>query len=239
MYNKNRREKSCWMEKVVCCCSTFPCQWSSVSHWTRSLGYEFPGNSAQQFVLDAVMKRMILILLHLNPSTVPGQLNATHIDEVNVFCCSLFKISSLIFGPFWMACDLQMLQISNDPDCVFSFWVGMPYRRYSASNSLSSGCSTSSCSTLTSITIFRDHKWPTPDEGTFTYQSPNLTFDKFNWHDFACSFEKARWIQLCGKKSMGFHRSCEFYNVWFKREEVRVGVFTLNIWIKSLIFKRR
>jgi len=56
-----------------------------------AVGYELPGNSAQQFVLDAVMKRMISSSFALESFNC--QWNAMDIDEVNEFC-----FSSLIFG---------------------------------------------------------------------------------------------------------------------------------------------
>ena len=57
-----------------------------------AVGYELPGNSAQQFVLDAVMKRMISSSFALESFNC--QWIAMDIDEVNEFC-----FSSLIFGP--------------------------------------------------------------------------------------------------------------------------------------------
>ena len=57
-----------------------------------------------------------------------------------------------------------MLEIPNDPECVFSFWVGMPY-----STQLQILQISSDCPTTTTITVFRDSKWPTPFAGTLVH----------------------------------------------------------------------
>mmetsp|Transcript_48547 Transcript_48547/g.101439 ORF Transcript_48547/g.101439 Transcript_48547/m.101439 type:complete len:129 (+) Transcript_48547:1117-1503(+) len=54
--------------------------------------------------------------------------------------------------------DGQMLLIPNFPNCVFSFWVGMPFSTQNRILELCVGCPT-----VDTITVFRDRKWNTPD----------------------------------------------------------------------------
>ena len=54
-----------------------------------AVGYELPGNAAQKFVLDAVMKMMTSV--SSEPESFNCQWNAMDIDEVNVFCFPIFK----------------------------------------------------------------------------------------------------------------------------------------------------
>ena len=54
-----------------------------------------------------------------------------------------------------------MSEISNDSECVFSFWVGMPFATQVRILEISSACPT-----ITTIAVFRDRKWPSPAEGT-------------------------------------------------------------------------
>ena len=54
-----------------------------------AVGYDLPGNAAQKFVLDAVMKMMTSV--SSEPESFNCQWNAMDIDEVNVFCFPIFK----------------------------------------------------------------------------------------------------------------------------------------------------
>jgi hypothetical protein len=115
-------------------------------------GYELPGNIAQKFVFDAVILRMIITS---PPKSVDCQWNAIDIDEVGEFCfLSLSQLTQ-------MACILQMSEISNDFECVFSFWVGMTFATQLRILQISSACPT-----ISTIAVFRDRKWPSPVEGT-------------------------------------------------------------------------
>lgn len=115
-------------------------------------GYELPGNIAQKFVFDAVILRMIITS---PPKSVDCQWNAIDIDEVGEFCfLSLSQLTQ-------MECILQMSEISNDFECVFSFWVGMTFATQLRILQISSACPT-----ISTIAVFRDRKWPSPVEGT-------------------------------------------------------------------------
>ena len=63
-----------------------------------------------------------------------------------------------------------MCEMSNDPECIFSFWVGMPYATQLRILQI-----TSRSSTVTHITVFRDRKWSRPVEGTFE----NICFSSY------------------------------------------------------------
>ena len=60
---------------------------------------------------------------------------------------------------------LQMVVLSNEPECVFSFWVGMPFATQLRILQISS-----SSPSITTITVFRDRKWPTPVEGNVVHE---------------------------------------------------------------------
>lgn len=72
-----------------------------------------------------------------------------------------------------------MLEIPDDPECVFSFWVGMPYSTQLRILQISSDCPT-----IKTIAVFRDSKWPTPVAGTFVHTSRLYIFmiSPFNYY---------------------------------------------------------
>jgi hypothetical protein len=61
-----------------------------------------------------------------------------------------------------------MLQMPTSSNCVFSFWIGMPYDTQYHIIEL---CAV--CSSINTIAVFKDEKWPTPKDGTLL--APPLT----------------------------------------------------------------
>uniref|UniRef100_A0A7S0LXB4 Uncharacterized protein n=1 Tax=Cryptomonas curvata TaxID=233186 RepID=A0A7S0LXB4_9CRYP len=60
----------------------------------------------------------------------------------------------------WLEDDIdKMVQIPNVPDCVFCFWVGMPF---STQIHILELCAR--CPTIDSIAVYRDGKWSEPEE---------------------------------------------------------------------------
>jgi hypothetical protein len=64
-----------------------------------------------------------------------------------------------------------MLQMPTSSYCVFSFWVGMPYDTQYHIIELCAGCSS-----VNTIAVFKDEKWPTPKDGMRTACFPRLAF---------------------------------------------------------------
>ena len=73
---------------------------------------------------------------------------------LNQWKCLHFRL------PFNFSSAGQMLLIPNFPNCVFSFWVGMPL---ATQNRILELCA--ACPTVDTITVFLDRKWRTPDAG--------------------------------------------------------------------------
>ena len=67
-----------------------------------------------------------------------------------------------------------MRALANGSECVFSFWVGMPYSKQVQVLFLAA-----SCETVHTIAVFRDHKWSAHEHGLSA-----LTLKSINWHAF-------------------------------------------------------
>ena len=89
-------------------------------------------------------------------------------------------------------------------ECVFSFWVGMPY-----STQVHILYMTASCQTVGTIVVFRDHTWGTPEIGVLSSSSSSLMTCLTV---YVCSFEAFEQRLASGK---GFK---EIY-AWFWREK--------------------
>ena len=63
-----------------------------------------------------------------------------------------------------------MLQMPTSSNCVFSFWIGMPY--YTQYHILEL-CA--ACSSVNTIAVFKDEKWSTPKDGMCAFHSSVLS----------------------------------------------------------------
>ncbi len=102
---------------------------------TKAIGYELPDNKAHSFVFDAVLKKL-------------------HIEN-------RFALPVAWSEGQWYPRDIDdMRRMPGNPHCVYSFWVGMPFKTQEHILRL---CA--QCTTVRAIAVFRDRKWPTPDNG--------------------------------------------------------------------------
>ncbi len=113
---------------------------------TNANGYELPANKAHKFVFDAVRKK-----LH---SDTTGALSTCRV--------SWSKAN-------WFPLDIDRIrQMPGNPQCVYTFWVGMPFKTQEHILTL---CAQSP--TVRAIAVFRDRKWPKPEDGPL-HPSPTL-----------------------------------------------------------------
>uniref|UniRef100_A0A6T7ZWS0 Histone-lysine N-methyltransferase, H3 lysine-79 specific n=1 Tax=Cryptomonas curvata TaxID=233186 RepID=A0A6T7ZWS0_9CRYP len=101
---------------------------------TKAIGYELPDNKAHKFVFDAVLKKLHMENRFALPvSWSEGQWYPRDIDD--------------------------MRRMPGNPHCVYSFWVGMPFKTQEHILRLCARCPT-----VRAIAVFRDRKWPKPDD---------------------------------------------------------------------------
>ena len=102
---------------------------------TKAIGYELPDNKAHKFVFDAVLKK-----LHME---------------------NRFALPVAWSEGQWYPRDIDdMRRMPGNPHCVYSFWVGMAPKTQLQILTLSA-----QSPTVRAIAVFRDRKWPTPDDG--------------------------------------------------------------------------
>lgn len=102
---------------------------------TKAIGYELPDNKAHKFVYDAVLKKLYME--------------------------KRFALPVAWSEGQWCPRDIHnMRHMPGNPHCVYSFWVGMPFETQEHILKLCARCPT-----VRAIAVFRDRKWPTPDEG--------------------------------------------------------------------------
>ena len=129
---------------------------AAVSGAKRAIGVEFPENVGHQLLFDAVVQRISQLYGILLPVTWIGM----DIDEVVLFFPSL---PSTIWGcrrsDFFYP---QMDEIPGNPDCIYSFWVGIPPQTQIKILSL---CA--KCASVKRLAVYHEAtKWNIPEDGT-------------------------------------------------------------------------
>jgi hypothetical protein len=104
---------------------------------SRAVGFELHENKAHKFVFDAVCKR----LASANTVVLPNEVAWSDAE--------------------WFPRDINfMREVPCSPHCVYTFWVGMPFETQERVLSLCARCPS-----IDAIAVFRDHKWPKPENG--------------------------------------------------------------------------
>ncbi len=105
---------------------------------SKAIGFELPENKAHKFVFDAVRKKL------------------TSADKV-----ALPSNGSTWSDAEWFPRDIDnMREVPGAPACVYTFWVGMPFETQERILTLCARCPS-----VDAIAVFRDRKWPKPDDG--------------------------------------------------------------------------
>jgi hypothetical protein len=128
------------------------------------VGYELPSNSAHKYIYDAVLRRIFPHPIQYNNIRPMAQWLAKDIDQV-FFCPVIPRLSMFV-----LKTSIQIDDLPDDTEIVYSFWNGMPPETQIHVLELSSRCRS-----VRKLAVFRDENWSTSEKGQLQF---SLHFNK-------------------------------------------------------------
>jgi hypothetical protein len=133
------------------------------------VGYELPSNSAHKYIFDAVLRRIFPNPIQYNKIKPMAQWLAKDIDQV------FFRHAIPRLSIFVLKISIQIDDLPDDTEIVYSFWNGMPPKTQIRVLELSS-----SCRSVRKLAVFRDDNWSKPEKGQLHFSFLSSTCGLFD-----------------------------------------------------------